>query len=177
MNELDEIDREPPIGIFNFGGSFVDAGQHLARATDKKELSLRFDAPVYFLYSHAIELTLKAFLRAKGYSAKRLASREFGHQLKVLWRECIEAGLSTQPNNDAFIEGVIETLDPLATAYEFRYFKVGIKQMPPLNELDLAIGRIRAAVEPIVRSVPLMPASRSLSDHPDSAGHAHGPGD
>jgi HEPN domain-containing protein len=155
MDEPDEIDRQPAIGMFLFGESFLDAGRHLARATDKRELRLRFDDPIYFLYSHALELTLKALLRSKGYSARRLASRQFGHQLKVLWQECLKAGLSTQPNEDAFMDGMIEILDPLATSYELRYLKVGSKQMPCLDELELALVRLRAAIEPIVRSAPL----------------------
>lgn len=70
----------------------------------------------------------------------------------MLWKECIKQGLSTQPDNDAFIEAMIEILDPFATAYEFRYLKVGFKQLPHLNELDLAIARLRAAVGPVVRA-------------------------
>jgi hypothetical protein len=151
MNEPDEIDRQPPIGMFNFAESFLDAGRHLARACDKGELRLRFDSPIYYLYSHALELMLKSFLRAKGHSAELLASRKFGHKLTVLWQECLKAGLTTEANNGAFIEAMIEILHPLATDYELRYLKVGTKQMPQLDELELAIGRLRAAVAPVVR--------------------------
>lgn len=56
----------------------------------------------------------------------------------MLWQECLEAGQSIEPNNDALIEVTIEILDPLATAYEFRYMKVGLKHMPQLDELELA---------------------------------------
>jgi hypothetical protein len=152
MADPADFDRQPPLGFLNYAGSFLDAARHLARAADTGELRLRFDAPVYFLYSHALELTLKAFLRAKGYSAQRLGSREFGHKLGVLWRECIKEGFSADPANDAFLEAMIDVLDPLATAYEFRYLKIGPKQVPQLDELELAIGRLRAAVEPVVRS-------------------------
>jgi hypothetical protein len=161
MNEPDGIDRRPPIGMFNFAESFLNAGRHLARAFEKGELHLRFDAPIYFLYSHALELTLKAFLLAKGYSADVLASRKFGHQLNVLWQECLKAGLTAEPNDDVFIEAMIEILDPLATAYELRYLKVGLKRMPRLDELELAVGRLRAAVEPIVQPVSPSQSCRS----------------
>lgn len=60
----EEIDRSPPIGMFLSGESFFEAGRHLHRA---------------------LELTLKAFLRAKGYPVRRLASQEFGHKVQVLW--------------------------------------------------------------------------------------------
>jgi hypothetical protein len=116
--------------------------------------------PIYFLYSHALELTLKAFLRAKGYSAERLR-RKCGHKLGARWQECLNAGLSTELNNDAFMEAVIEILDPLATAYEFPISEVGPSQVPQSDELELAIGRLRAAVEPIVRSASPIQGSRS----------------
>ena len=125
MADPADIERQPPLGFFNYAELFLDAARHLARAADTGELHLRFDAPIYFLYSHALELTLKAFLRAKGYSAQCLASRELGHKLGVLWRECIKEGLGTGPVNGAFIEAMIDVLDPLAAAYEFRYLKVG----------------------------------------------------
>jgi hypothetical protein len=150
MGEFEEIDREPPMGMFLFAESFLDAARHLRRAFDNRELSLRFDAPIYFLYSHALELTMKALLRAKGVSARRLASREFGHQLQVLWRECFKQGLSTSPNHDTFISGVIEILDPLATKYEFRYLKVGLKRIPELDDVELAVGLLRTAVKPLL---------------------------
>jgi hypothetical protein len=66
MGKPAEIDRQPAEGVFLFGGSFLDAGRQLVKAFHKGKLYLRFEAPVYFLYSHALELTLKAFLRANG---------------------------------------------------------------------------------------------------------------
>jgi|HubBroStandDraft_1064217.scaffolds.fasta_scaffold2814914_1 hypothetical protein len=57
MDESEEIDRQPPIGVFLYGESFLDAGRHLAGAFDKGELRLRFDDPIYFLYRHSLELT------------------------------------------------------------------------------------------------------------------------
>jgi hypothetical protein len=47
---------------------------------------------------------------------------------------------------------MIQILDPLATKYEFRYLNVGAKRMPHLDELELAIVKLRAAVEPIALS-------------------------
>src|SRR3954453_13567874 len=77
----EQIDRSPPIGVFLSGESFFKAAQHLQRACETGELCLRFDTPIYYLYCHALELILKAFLRAKGMPAHRLASRKFGHAL------------------------------------------------------------------------------------------------
>lgn len=145
-----EIDREPPIGWLNLGGSFLVAARNLRSSVDNRDLRLPFDAPIYFLYSHALELTMKAFLRGNGFPAMRLASREFGHQLQVLWKECTRQGLSITPKKRAFINGVIEILDPVAMAYRFRYLKVGEASMPELDDMDRAVELLMCAVTPLL---------------------------
>lgn len=144
----EEIDRSPPIGVFLSGKSFFEAAQHLQRACETSELRLRFNMPVYYLYCHAFELTLKAFLRAKGMSAHRLASREFGHKLQVLWDACVAEGLQSNPVADAFIAQAVELLDPFAREFEFRYIKVGFKQLPTLTDVQSAVADLMAAVKP-----------------------------
>lgn len=144
----DEIDRSPPMGVFLSGESFFDAGRHLQRACETAELRLRFDMPIYYLYRHALELTLKAFLRTKGVSGQRLASRAFGHQLQVSWDACVAEGLRSDPITDAFIADAILLLDPFATAYEFRYLKVGPATLPVLGAVESAVSDLMAIVKP-----------------------------
>jgi hypothetical protein len=143
-----EIDRSPPIGMFLSGESFFKAAQHLHHAYEAGELRLSFDMPVYYLYCHAFELILKAFLRAKGVSAHRLASREFGHKLQVLWDACVAEGLQSNPFADGFIGQTIELLDPFARNFEFRYLKLGFKQLPTLTDVRSAVADLIAAVKP-----------------------------
>lgn len=144
----ENADRSRPIGVFLSGQSYLDAAQHLHRAYEAGELRLRFEMPLYYLYCHAIELILKAFLRAKGMSAQRLASREFGHNLIVLWNACAAEGVQSHPVADAFLEQVIELLDPFAQDFEFRYLKTGIKRLPTLAEVQSAVVHLSGAVEP-----------------------------
>jgi hypothetical protein len=96
--------------------------------------------PIYYLYSHALELTLKSFLQCKGFSVKHLASREFGHKLQVLWDACIENDIGGHAVNNAFVAQMVELLDPFAVDFEFRYIKVGLKSLP-----DPGSGRERRA--------------------------------
>lgn len=145
---VEEIDRSPPIGMFLSGESFFKAARHLHRALETKELRLRFDMPVYYLYSHALELTLKAFLRAKGFSARRLKSPEFSHKLQVLWATCVTEGLHSHPVTDGFIAQAVEMLDPFATEFEFRYLKVGCTQIPELDAVESAVTDLIVAVKP-----------------------------
>jgi hypothetical protein len=146
--ESDDIDRSPPIAIFLSGESFFRSAQYLRRGLETNDLRLRFNMPIYYLYSHALELTLKAFLRTRGVAGSRLASREFGHKLQALWDACIAQGLSSQPVADAFIALAIEILDPFATDFEFRYVKVGLKSLPTLETVESAVADVMVAVRP-----------------------------
>jgi hypothetical protein len=58
---ITEDERTSATGLWMFAESYRDAANHLVQGCD-----LRHDAPIYFLYTHAIELALKAYLRAKG---------------------------------------------------------------------------------------------------------------
>lgn len=146
--EIDEIDRTPPIAVFLSGESFLLAGRHLRVALAEKQLRLRFTMPIYYLYTHALELTLKSFLQCKGFSAKHLASREFGHKLQVLWDACIEKGIGGHAVNNAFVAQMVELLDPFAVDFEFRYIKVGLKSLPTLEAVESAVLDLMAVVRP-----------------------------
>jgi hypothetical protein len=64
--ENEEIDRSPPIAVFLTGESFFQSAQYLRSGVEAEGLRLRFNMPIYYLYSHALELTLKAYLLSKG---------------------------------------------------------------------------------------------------------------
>lgn len=148
-DEIDSIDREPPIAVFLSGESFFESASFLRSAHEKKELRLRFQMPIYYLYTHALELVLKAFLRAKGRTSDDLRGRQFGHKLKTLWTTCLEAGLKTHAVQEVFIEQMVDILHPFATDYEFRYVKVGFKSLPTLDDVEVALTDLMAVVRPI----------------------------
>ena len=63
-NSLTPEERTPPIGLFNYARSYWRSAEQL-RAS-KPDVT-HPDAPISFLFYHAIELYLKAFLRSAGY--------------------------------------------------------------------------------------------------------------
>jgi hypothetical protein len=87
------IDREAPFAVFSSAESYFLAARHLRKRYKSDQFKLRFDAPIYDLYINALELTMRAFLRAKGMIAIELRSSKFGHQPLVLWRNCLGKGL------------------------------------------------------------------------------------
>ena len=156
------IDREPPIAVFSFSDSYFQAARYLREAFESDRLKLPFDAPIYYLYSHALELAMKAFLRAKGMSGRELRSSGFGHQLLVLWQTCLEKGLyGPSTSATATVGQVIKVLDPYASEFEFRYIQVGTKSLPTLNDVELAAVRVLSMVRPFIpemRQRALIPA-------------------
>ena len=144
--EADDAERTRPIGLFLSGEAFFLNARHLREALNAKALKLRFEMPVYYLYSHALELVLKAFLAAKGVPEKVLGSRELGHNLQALRDKCLEKGLQVDPVTEPFIREAIEMLSPYATRYEFRYLRTGVKQLPILVDVEQSVEALMKAV-------------------------------
>jgi HEPN domain-containing protein len=82
------IDRHPPIGIYNYAASYHVAADLICNEGLK---ATHPEAPATFLYYHAIELYLKAFLRFHGLSAECL--KDIGHNYKRLLSEASKRGL------------------------------------------------------------------------------------
>lgn len=149
----EEIDRSPPIGVFLSAESFFQCARKLHEAYESEELPLRFTAPIYYLYCHALELVLKSFLRAKGLSGNELRSKKFGHQLEKLWQECLSQGLKPAMTRSDIISDAIQILDPFATAYEFRYIEVGFRCLPTLDTVQSVAHDLFAIIRPCVETV------------------------
>ena len=77
----------------------------------------RFMLPKGLLAGFALELYLKAWLRAKGRTSQELASRPFGHDIERLLTEAYGAGL--HPIRE--INGVAQQLGEPHSQYDFRY--------------------------------------------------------
>lgn len=99
-------------------------------------------APITFLFCHAIELYLKAFLRGKGHALNEL--RKWGHNVAKLAEAGTIDGLKLQVSTG-------ETLSHISdadVAIESRYIVTGFKTLPTADafaniaeELDRAVGR------------------------------------
>ncbi len=72
---------------------FLERAREFMRAYETlPELGRPPEWPRYFLFCHAIELVLKAFLAYQGYSQKELIDI-FGHDLEALLAKSIDLGL------------------------------------------------------------------------------------
>lgn len=87
----EEERRTSAIGLCLQAESFLKAAEFTWKADKFGELIISFNDPAVFLLSHGIELTLKAWLRTKGYSLMKL--KALGHNLTALYKECKRANL------------------------------------------------------------------------------------
>ena len=78
--------------------------------------------PIQFLYSHATELLLKAFLRLKGFSID-LAKRPYAHDLVKLYDESINHGLEVADLDQQSLRDLIRLLEDGHNDYQYRYFE------------------------------------------------------
>jgi hypothetical protein len=124
---MDDDDRTTREGLFNT----AEAYRLSAMALEQHPVDIGHAAkPVQFLYSHAIELFLKALLRQKhGVAAIR---DKFRHDIAKLVAEAETLGLVV-PCEDRDVFGVMENTDVLL---QMRYIKTGPKTLLETVELE-----------------------------------------
>jgi hypothetical protein len=106
-----------PSGFLTHAREFLDAGI-LVLNNRAEEVSL----PAYFLLGRSVELSLKAFLLARGVKASELKSRKYGHNLSSLLETALERGIVNEVKLDAIEIGVIKLLnyDYMEKRFEYR---------------------------------------------------------
>lgn len=140
---MDEDERTTPIGLFNFAHSYWRSAITLQ---GQKVNASHPSEPVSFLYIHALELYLKAFLRLKGLSVKDLR-KKYGHKLCCLSQ-------AAQPLGFQFAEEDMEILSVIACLdiIDYRYIKTGGFHRPTNEALDRTCKSFHEQVETGLRS-------------------------
>jgi HEPN domain-containing protein len=124
---LNEDERTTPIGLFNYAHSYWLSA---AALKDAKAQVTHPDAPVCFLYFHAIELYLKAYLRAEGHSVRDLLA--IGHDAAKLREAAIGRGLQLD-DEDVEVLTLMRETDAVIGS---RYIRTGYFQRPTIEALD-----------------------------------------
>jgi hypothetical protein len=105
-------------------------------------------SPLYLLYSQAADLTLKAFLRAKGEDI----SIPKNHSLVKLLSESCRLGLVIEERFQ--IDNLMSLLDSGNRGQNFRYVNLGSFSRPDLSWVREGIPELIRAVEPHVQDMP-----------------------
>jgi hypothetical protein len=107
-------------------------------------------SPIYFLYSHAIELALKAFLRAANVPIVADGKRKH-HQITELYEECRGLGLKVGHNDRFDLRNVVVLLESANEEQGLRYFKEKGSSIPELSWTRDTVDKLLQAVERSVK--------------------------
>jgi hypothetical protein len=150
-------DRTSAIGLARYAFDYLEAAlvvdEQLGRGTEYSRIA---PVPAYFLLSHSIELTLKAYLRHCGITMVELASRKYGHNLQVCYDQAIALGLKKLFVPFATDANVLSTLVHMNTDHQLRYIKTGSKTFTYWRPAESFAVRLHQAVAPQV-GFPVLP--------------------
>jgi hypothetical protein len=123
------MDRTNSMGLCRYARDYSDAG----RVVSEKLVSAVAPTPAYYLYCHAIELVLKAYLRGSGLSLEEL--KKIGHDLSGAYKRALDARLNDKCKLTPEMEQAIELVNPIYRDKEFEYIKIGARTIPTIDIL------------------------------------------
>ena len=105
--------------------------------------------PIYFLYAHAAECALKAYIRVEEPEV------EVTHNLRMLYEGCISKGLELPSNTKVNVENVIGLIQSGNENHGFRYLHRTGKtvDLPELAWASEIVAALLQAIEPHVSAV------------------------
>jgi HEPN domain-containing protein len=139
---------KPPVTEVSATAFFNQAREYMHAANRLfDETKSNISNPINLLYFHAVELTLKAFLRSRGVTRRR-KGRE--HELKELYDECRGLGLTIDPADQLDIENIVSLLESGNEDQGFRYFNLKSVVMADLSWTREVVEKLIRVVGPQV---------------------------
>lgn len=120
-------DRTTPLGLFNYARSYWRSSEQPRGS--RPDVS-HPDAPILFLFYHAIELYLKAYVRSAGYDLQQL--KGISHNISKAWRASQNEGLQLT-NDDLELLSLIDSQDNVIRS---RYITTGAHSRPEEDVLS-----------------------------------------
>jgi hypothetical protein len=127
------VAENTPTGQLGLAREFLTAAE---TAVNHDAVVIR---PTYWLASHAMELTLKAFLLAKGRSENELKRQGVGHNIERLMNMAVQSGL-TMPAE------VVKVFSGVSGAHKIFYFRYGGKVPRNLSTTKITVPPISDAL-------------------------------
>jgi hypothetical protein len=149
--QRDEDERTTATGLARYAYEYIDAARLVDSNHGKSpEFELVSPVPAYFLASHGIELTLKAYLRHNDISVRELSSKRYGHDLRTCYRKAKELRLLERFAEDERDVRAMDMLVELNRGHGLRYIRTGYKQFPSWAIVEPLAVRLHQAVAPVV---------------------------
>jgi hypothetical protein len=140
----DDDERTNPVGLFNYARSYWQAALIIDLPRLRKIVT-HADAPVTYLFCHAIELYLKAYLRHSGLSVAEV--RKIGHAYDRLASRAKDLGLALGQDDFKMIELLTDQeMMPLS-----RYIRTGFYKRPTDAALSGVCQRMDDAISQVLR--------------------------
>lgn len=139
---MTDDEKTTPLGLFNYAHSYWASAVALSRT---RRYCTHKQAPVDYLYFHAIELYLKSFLRLRGYTTQRLRG-SFSHGFVKLYDAALSEGL---PEDDE-VRGILSLID--ANYLRARYIETGPFTTASPNSLWIACNVLNLDIEPQINA-------------------------
>ena len=121
----------------------------ILESLEKERAPLEYVFPIYFLYSHAAELFLKAFLRLNGMSIAALAKKPYGHNLVGLYKKCNQYALGLSEIDKRSLVQLLPLLAQGHDDYQFRYFEKSFNTAD-LSWIRESVSKLADAIEAAV---------------------------
>ena len=144
--EQDRNERTNAIGLYHYARSYHDSARALLAA---KVDTTHPDAPVCYLYFHAIELFLKAFLRAHGHTVEEL-EKKFRHDIVRMRTRATELGFDRFMDEDSV---VLSYMEKTSVVLKSRYIETGYFERPTNEALERTATSLRNTVCGEVRRI------------------------
>jgi hypothetical protein len=141
----DEAQRTRPIAYFNFAETYWTAAKALRRSRSK---ATHKDSPIRFIYYHAIELYLKAHLRACDIHPYDMRTK-YGHDVGKLSRKSAELGLEFDDEDS----GLFELMSKTDAVIRSRYILTGSYMWPDIKALNRTCLSLRKSVSSVLRKI------------------------
>lgn len=149
--DADRNSRTTAIGLARYAKEYLEAAilvdEQMGKRTEFIHIS---PMPAYFLLTHGIELTLKAYLRHVGLSVEQLGARDLGHDLKALDGKARELGLNELYSLTAEDSAALDLLTEVNQYHQLRYIQTGFKTFPSWAICEPFAVRLHQAIAPKV---------------------------
>lgn len=141
----DREDRTTAVGLYHYGHSYHEAARALSVA---KFRATHPDAPLTYLYFHAIELFLKAYLRAHSHTVDDL-ERRFRHDIKRMRKRAAELGFDFEDEDLV----VLAYMEKTPVVINSRYISTGAFSRPTNEALERTATSLRFTTHAAVSQI------------------------
>jgi len=129
------------IGLLTTAKSFHKNAEKLNTGPQHLDAPL----PVYYLFLHAVELSLKSYLYFRGVDEDGL--RKVGRNLESAWQQAVDLGICELCSECQALQQCIEIIGPIYRGNELEYFYPGGRRLPVVEHICKSSDKIINVLE------------------------------